>query len=318
MNNEFIYNPSEFNGHSHASTIEEHNGRIFASWYAYKEKEHEQGQIVLSEYDKNEKKWSKGSFIFPQLRGSSCGNPVLFSHNGSLNIFFVILKRNYWDSAELYASSMAEDGSWTQPLKVNTEPGIMIRHRPLIINNQATICAYDEKTMSTILYSFQNEIHAWTEYSSFKGEYIQGDLIATSSKAWQMYLRAAGDNNHVMKALSPDAGKTWDIARETPLYCPLSGIAAIKFDGNKILVCNNHTEKHQRYPLSLSISESLGLRFEKGPFHIDKSEIELSYPTLLEDSDGMIHLCYTYNRKMIKHIMISKEELFERCEVSHA
>jgi hypothetical protein len=44
MRNEFIYNPNNFNGHSHASTIVEHKGETYLSWYVYEDKEHEQGK----------------------------------------------------------------------------------------------------------------------------------------------------------------------------------------------------------------------------------------------------------------------------------
>jgi len=318
MKSEFIYNPQGFSGHSHASTIEEYNGEIYISWYAYTEKEHEKGQIVVAKYSKDSGEWTKGKFIFPELVKTSCGNPTLFSFNGRLNIFFVILKGNYWDTAQIYSSSMNDDETWTSPEKVNTDLAIMVRHRPIIQGNEATICAYDEKTMSTILYKFNSDISKWTRFSDFSGEYIQGDLISYDANHWQMYLRAAGDNNHVMKALSANSGKTWDMARETTLFCPLSGIAAIKFDNDKVLVCNNHTEKHQRTPLSLSISESKGVVFERGPFHIDQTNIELSYPSLLEDTQGNIHISYTYNRKMIKHICITRDELFEKCEKNDA
>lgn len=314
MKNEFIYNPQGFSGHSHASSIAEHNGEIYVSWYAYEEKEHVNGQIVLAKYDKAAGDWTKGEFIFPELSNSSSGNPVIFSYNGKLNIFFVILKGNYWDKAQIYCSSMDESGKWSTPEKVDTEIGVMVRHRPIEIGGDATICAYDEKTMSTILFKFGSDLKTWTKHSEFTGEYIQGDLISFSPREWQMYLRAAGDNNHVMKALSPDGGKTWGFTRETPLLCPLSGIAAIKFDQDKILVCNNHTEEHKRTPLSLFVSDSKGVFFEHGPYHIDKTDIELSYPSLLEDSEGLLHISYTYNRKMIKHIMISKEEILERCK----
>jgi len=318
MNNEFIHNPQGFSGHSHASSIEEHNGQIYLSWYAYEEKEHTHGQIVISKFSKEIGDWTKGKFIFPDYDKASCGNPVIFSFAGKLHIFFVVLRGGYWDKAQIYTSTMNDDESWTNPERVNTEAGIMVRHRPIINQDQATICAYDEKTMSTILYKFSSNLKSWTKFSEFSGEYIQGDILQFSPKEWQMYLRAAGDNTHVMKALSANGGATWEIARDTPLLCPLSGIAAIKLSNDQILVCNNHTEQHKRNPLSLSLSSSKGVSFELGPYHIDKSPIELSYPSLLQDSDGNIHISYTYNRKMIKHILISVEELTERCKAENA
>jgi hypothetical protein len=314
MKSDFIYNPVGFDGHVHASSICEHNGEIYTAWYAYKEKEHEGGQIVVSKYNKTTGDWPKGQFILKSTQGASTGNPVIFSYQGSLHIFFVILKSFYWDSAEIYHVQRDEaTKEWGSINKVNTPEAMMIRHRPLVINGKGIVPAYDEKSMSTVLYEFTNEPANWSKYSEFEGQYIQGDLIAFNDMEWQMYLRCAGENNKVMKALSTNKGLNWDFARETNLHCPLSGIAAIKLDSGNIIVCNNNTEKHQRWPLSLSISISKGAFFEP-TWDVDTSEIELSYPSLLQSSDGKIHLTYTYNRKMIKHIELTEEELLEKCK----
>ena len=315
MKSDFVYNPQNYSGHSHAATIANHNGEIYLAWYAYQEKEHEEGQIVYSKYNKETGEWPKAKIAFDYLDRSSCGNPVLFSYNGKLNLLFVILKGVYWDTAEIYHSTLDEEtNQWSLADKVNTPIAMMIRHRPLVLNGKCVVPAYDEITMSTVLYEFSTDPTNWTEVSRFSGEYIQGDLVALNNLEWQMYLRAAGNNKHVMKAMSSNAGQSWAMARETPLYCPMSGIAAIILKSSNIVVCNNHTEKHQRFPLSLSISETKGSVFEGKPWDIDKSEIELSYPTMVQDDDGNIHLAYTYNRKMIKHILVSEDEIMQKCK----
>jgi len=85
---------------------------------------------------------------------------------------------------------------------------------------------------------------------------------------------------------------------------PLEWIADILLFSGKILLANNHTKKHKRNPISLSVSETKGLDFDLSTWHVDTSVIELSYPTLFQASSGLIHLCFTYNRKMIKHMSI--------------
>jgi predicted neuraminidase len=39
---------------------------------------------------------------------------------------------------------------------------------------------------------------------------------------------------------------------------------------------------------------------------------EYSYPALLETSDGMIHIVYTYRRRSIGHIMFAEETLLKQ------
>jgi alpha-L-fucosidase len=127
-----------------------------------------------------------------------------------------------------------------------------------------------------------------------------------------MYLRSSDDLRKVLKTSSHNSGKQWDMTRSTRLHCPLSGIAAILLSSGKILVANNHTEKHKRNPISLSVSETRGLDFDLGTWHVDISDIELSYPSLFQESSGIIHLSFTYNRKMIKHISFTEDELLKQ------
>lgn len=37
------------------------------------------------------------------------------------------------------------------------------------------------------------------------------------------------------------------------------------------------------------------------------SKVELSYPTVMETSDGMIHVSYTFNRDTIKHVIVTED-----------
>lgn len=315
MKNEFLKNPCGPVVYSHAATITEYEGQLYMSWYVYEDKENEKGQIVYCKYDKATNEWAKSIIAFPSLGGSSQGNPVLFTFNNKLHLFFVILKRHYWNSSEIYSSSFdSKSSSWSIPQKINTPEGIMVRHRPMLIGNQAIIPAYDENTMTTILYSFQNNISIWTEYSRITESCIQGDLFSFNEQECQMYLRSTNESRKILKSVSANAGKQWEATRMTKLHCPLSGIAAIALKSGKILIANNQTELHKRNPISLSLSDSKGLDFDLGTWHVDKTNIELSYPTLFQDSEEVIHLAFTFNRKMIKHISFTEGELISQLE----
>ena len=104
--------------------------------------------------------------------------------------------------------------------------------------------------------------------------------------------------------------KSWKPLKESSLFCPLSGVAAIKLNSDDIIVAHNHTPEHKRNPLSISLSIDGGVSFLKDSWNIDAGQnMELSYPSLLQDGRGDIHIAYTYNRKMIKHSVFSIKEL---------
>lgn len=279
----------------------------------YTEREHVQGKIVIAKFLPSEGKWEKAQNCFPIFEGASLGNPVIFSYNDKLNIYFVQIK-NYWDDAQIFHSVLEDETSnqWSTPQQVNTPKGMMVRHRPLVSGGKIFIPAYDEKEMTSFIYTCSADLSNWELHSKIDGHYIQGDLIQTAPLEWQFFLRAAKENKDVFRALSSTAGKTWEHIRRTELPCPLSGIAAITLSNKEILLCNNHTLEHKRTPLSLSLSQSKGLFFECGPWHIDSSDIELSYPSMLLDSQKNVHIVFTFNRKMIKHIVLPESEVIKR------
>lgn len=313
MISEFLYNAPETGSHCHSGCLVEHGDAIYATWYAYKDKEYEKGQICINRYDKAQKKWSKAYCPFLQLANSSCGNPVLFSdpYDQSLHLFFVILQRHYWDSAKIYHSIYKEETlSWNTPEMIQLPDAMMIRHRPLLEKNQTILIpVYNEVSNQSFLYASQSPYQEWKVHAEIEGELIQGDLIGVNEKELQLYLRPAGDTEHfVFKALSPDAGKTFTNILKTQLKCPLSGLAAIRLKNGATLVCHNETEKFKRTPITLSVAKKNEVKFTK-LFDVDSGDMELSYPNLLQASDGTIHLLYTYNRKMMKHIVFEQQEL---------
>ena len=78
-----------------------------------------------------------------------------------------------------------------------------------------------------------------------------------------------------------------------------------------------------RGPLSLCLSENGGRSFAKriviedGPGtclsnnSIDGSNLEMSYPTLLQQTDGTLDLAYTYHRRAIKHVRLTPKWMEE-------
>lgn len=96
---------------------------------------------------------------------------------------------------------------------------------------------------------------------------------------------------------------------DPPAEPALSGLAAFSF-GDTVAVVYNHTERHQRHPLSISVSTNGGTTWSK-PWHLDRVTCEVSYPSFICSGDT-VYGAYTYNRRMIKYVSFHTEELMER------
>ncbi|MFV2057365.1 MAG: exo-alpha-sialidase, partial [Thiohalomonadales bacterium] len=109
--------------------------------------------------------------------------------------------------------------------------------------------------------------------------------------------------HRVWSASSSNDGRSWDnlIAMEIPSHD--SAVAAINVYKNRTVLVVNDLEVG-RYRLSLYARADQGTWkrikiIESAP---PPSGERYAYPYLIRDSNGMIHLFYTWNRKRIRHV----------------
>ena len=73
-------------------------------------------------------------------------------------------------------------------------------------------------------------------------------------------------------------------------------------DGRHLIVYNHLASG--RNVLNVAVSGD-GLNWEAAVLiENDEKNAEYSYPAVIQSSDGLIHITYTWNRKLIKHVVI--------------
>jgi predicted neuraminidase len=72
-------------------------------------------------------------------------------------------------------------------------------------------------------------------------------------------------------------------------------------DGRHLLVYN-HTAKG-RSPLNLALSDD-GVNWKGVLVLEDEPKKEFSYPAIIQTSDGLVHITYTWKRQKVKHVVI--------------
>ncbi len=112
---------------------------------------------------------------------------------------------------------------------------------------------------------------------------------------------------------SIDHGRTWSTMKATDLPNPNSGIESVTLtDGRHLLVYNplgsGKTGWGRRSVLSLAISDDGMNWMTIGDLEREK-EGEFSYPAMIQDKDGKVHISYTWNRRRIKHVVIDPNQL---------
>jgi predicted neuraminidase len=110
----------------------------------------------------------------------------------------------------------------------------------------------------------------------------------------------------IFQIWSEDEGKTWGRMTSAGLPNPNSGIDAVTLTDGRHLLIYNHA-KSGRTPLNAAISSdgrtwSPAAVLENGPG-------EYSYPAVIQTSDGLVHITYTWKRTRVKHVVLDPAKI---------
>ncbi|MEE3224376.1 MAG: exo-alpha-sialidase, partial [Bacteroidota bacterium] len=106
-------------------------------------------------------------------------------------------------------------------------------------------------------------------------------------------------------------GKTWSEATKGTMLNPNSGIDAVTLKSGNFLLVYNPTEagadwSDGRNKLNLAYSTD-GSHWEDVLQLENEAEGEFSYPAIIQDSEGLVHITYTHNRSKIKYLQLKLE-----------
>jgi predicted neuraminidase len=119
-----------------------------------------------------------------------------------------------------------------------------------------------------------------------------------------MMLRDRRRVRQLHTAYSHDNGWTWSEAAPSALPNPDSAVDGLQLRDGRILLVYNHA--HQgRENLRIATSADGGQNWVSGPVLEAAARQEYSYPFLVEDERGRVHLTYTWQRTRIKHVVFN-------------
>ncbi len=308
---EFIYDQAPFPS-CHASTIVQTKGGLVAAWFGGTDEKNPDVGIWVSRYDKNG--WSKVVEVAngvqqPDLR-YPCWNPVLFQpERGPLLLFYKVgpTPSTWWG---MLTTSTDGGVTWSRPSRL--PDGILgpIKNKPVQLRDGSILCGSSTEHAGWRVHMERTSDlgKTWqkTEPLNDRNEFgaIQPAILVHPSGAIQILCRSR--QGKITESWSSDGGRTWSAMKITSLPNPSAGIDAMILKDGRALVVYNHTTRG-RSPLNIAVSSDG--KIWKAALTLEDQPGEYSYPAVIQTGDGLVHVTYTWKRKLIKHVVIDPKKL---------
>ncbi len=142
---------------------------------------------------------------------------------------------------------------------------------------------------------------------------IQPSVVRRKSGELVAYMRDNGPApKRILISVSKDDGETWSPAEDTTIPNPGTSVEAIALRNGRWVMAYNDLEKG-RHSLAISMSDDEG-RTWKWTRNMEKGAGQYHYPSLIQASDGSLHLTYSVFEtrdgkpaKSIKHVRFNTE-----------
>jgi predicted neuraminidase len=314
VKSEFIYNSGDVPFPScHASTIAGIPGGLIASWFGGTAERNPDVGIWTSCF--KDGKWSVPVEVANGVRDGRrypTWNPVLFNSGKQLLLFFKVgpSPSTWW--GELIRSN--DNGQSWSPVE-QLPAGILgpIKNKPLLLSDGTLICpsSSEDNGWRVHMEYTNSDASAWTKSAYLNDKdvrVIQPSILLHGKGKLQMLCRSG--SSVILTSFSEDYGRTWSPMLSSGLPNPNSGIDAVTLADGRHLLIYNHLSKG-RHVLNLAVSPDGKTWKEAAVFESDSPGSEFSYPAIIQTADGMVHVTYTYNRKLIKHVVIDPGKIRE-------
>jgi predicted neuraminidase len=249
------------------------------------------------------------------------GNPVAGRDpRGRVWLFYVSVSVGGWAGSAINAIVSDDEGrTWSAPRRLISSPFFNIStlvKGPLVQLADGTMAlpVYHEmigKFGELLRLDADGRVIGKTRLS-WGGSSLQPVVVPRSESDAVAFMRYAGDPpGRVLVIRSSDAGEHWTAPEKTALPNPNAAVGGVLLAGGPLLLAFNNAEQN-REDLSLALSADFGaswrvtrsLESESQPQRAPVAEY--SYPWVMQDRAGNVHVLYTWGRARIKHAVFNR------------
>lgn len=308
---EFVFERSAFPA-NHGSTIVQTREGLLAAWFSGPEPRHPEVSIWSARY--NGTNWSAP---VEEVKGTGedgrryqCWNPVLFQPaNGPLLLFYKVgpSPEKWWGMS---MTSTNEGKNWSKAARLPEGFVGPVRNKPIELPDGSLLCGASSEAGNWTIHmerrfprgerweksSILNQPAQWAA--------IQPTILRHDSRTIQILCRTKQQG--IVECWSGDGGRTWGPVTATSLPNPNSAIDAVRLDDGRFLLVYNHSAT-ERNVLNIALSKD-GKNW-KPAVVLENQAGEFSYPAVVQSSDRLVHITYSWNRQRIKHAALNPAKL---------
>ncbi len=307
---EFIFESAPF-ASAHASTIVETREGLVSAWFGGTREGASDVGIWSSRRVGG--KWTApvevATGVQPDGTRLPSWNPVLFElRPGTLALFYKVgpNPREWWG---LVRTSSDAGRTWSAARRL--PDGILgpIKNKPVRLADGTVIAPSSTETPqspSTWRVHFEHSRDDGATWSVSRPaasaggtpiDAIQPSILTHAGGRLQAVGRTR--SGRLFETWSADSGQTWTPVTLLDLPNPSAGTDAVTLKDGRHLLVYNHTPKG-RTPLNIALTRD-GKTWQT--VHVlEREPGEYSYPAVIQTSDGLVHITYTWKRERIKHV----------------
>jgi predicted neuraminidase len=311
LRNEFIYEKPP-TPECHAATIVATPDGLAAAWFGGTYEKHDDVGIWFARRDA--KGWSEPVEVVNGVQDAAkrypTWNPVLHqAEGGPLVLFYKVgPSPDTWWGMRMHSSDGGK--SWSEPARLPDEILGPVKNKAVTLSDGRLLCgSSSEHDGWRIHMEWTFDLgETWKRTEALEeangDPHVQGAIQPTifthTGGRVQILCRSRG-TGHIVSAWSSDLGETWTKLETISLPNPNSGIDGVTLaDGRRLLVYNHTTQG--RSPLNVAVSKD-GLNWQAAVV-LESEPGEYSYPAVIQSPDGLVHIAYTWKRKLLKHVTL--------------
>ncbi len=301
--------------HHCSSIVETASGELVAIWYGGSYESADDQVLFIARRAAKGGDWSapevllRGTFLHPP------GNAIIFRPGASRRLGVLwgrmdgsrpVRRGAGWDQCQLMWRFSDDDGkTWSEDRALEGLSGVLPRNAPITLQDgtlAVPMSGEREGHYGGFLLCTNDEGTTWTSVGNMEGG-SQPTIIQRKDGSLLALLR---NEPFIQQCESSDLGKTWSAPKVTSLRCPESGIAMCRLSNGHLLLVYNDSPNSDRTPLNVIRSTDEAATWsDQRTLEADWGEY--SYPCIIQDATGTVHVTYTFRRYAIKHTEFNED-----------